>query len=158
VRHDSSDDTGLSRTCIRAVTEEELEGVYALFQNSICAVEGGLTIDQTGFEHVFEKVFYWWKHRTDLMELSFKVTAPSCVQSTIIAHLLSCFLVCVRNSCSTGKEKASSPLPNSWRGYRPCARGLSSSSFDVTHPRPPLLLSICAESVLLHQFALTCTI
>lgn len=55
-------------------TEEELEGMYGLFQNSICASsEGGLAVDQTGFEHVFEKVLYWWQRRTDLMELSFKL-------------------------------------------------------------------------------------
>jgi hypothetical protein len=51
--------------------------MYGLFQNSICASsEGGLAVDQTGFEHVFEKVLYWWQRRTDLMELSFKVPRP----------------------------------------------------------------------------------
>jgi len=55
-------------------TEEELEGIYVLFQDSICTVgENGLAVDQSGFEHIFDKVFYWWKQRPDLKELCFKL-------------------------------------------------------------------------------------
>ncbi len=60
-------------TTTNVVSDGELERMYILFQDNMEHNGEGLTVDEAGFHIIFDKLLYWWRHRADLRELSFKV-------------------------------------------------------------------------------------